>query len=112
MTPELLAALLVLLNTIAGVVATYAARDAQTLRADKRRLQKQGRLSDQYIGDLIRGYDLRGWAPPDPPEGLVVEVLQDKDIHDEPTDDADDQPPARGARRAQRAGTHRFQPTR
>lgn len=84
MSPELIAAIFAGVVALIGAVGTLTARrsqrqseELQALRAENADLRKstgsylrQRRLTDQWIGQVLRAMDLRGVPVPDPPEGL------------------------------------------
>lgn len=81
MSPELVAALFAGLVAVISAVGTVTARRSQRraddLRASQREIRElraQQRLSDQYLGRLMRLMDLRGIPVPNPPEGLFDDV--------------------------------------
>jgi hypothetical protein len=83
-SPELIAAVFAGLVALVGAVSTFTARRSQrqaeeltalreenaALRASNGAYLKQRRLTDQWVGQVLRFMDLSGVPVPDPPEGL------------------------------------------
>lgn len=104
MTPETIAALFGGLVAVIGAVATVAAkrserlsREVRELRREVRELRIQQRLSDRYIGRLLRQLDLNDLPVPRPPEGLFDDL--------DPDPDSDESPALRRTGRHERAAT-------
>jgi len=80
-SPELVAAifagLVALISAVGAVTARRSQRRSDDLRAvtaENRDLRAQQRLSDQYLGRLMRLMDVRGIPIPRPPEGLFDDL--------------------------------------
>lgn len=81
MSPELVAAVFAGLVALISAVGTVTARrsqrrsdDLRAVTAENRELRAQQRLSDQYLGRLMRLMDVRGIPIPRPPEGLFDDL--------------------------------------
>lgn len=77
MSPELIAAVCTGLVAVIGAVSALTARRSQrqseelrALREENAKFRRQQRLTDQWIGRVLRAMDLRGIPVPPPPEGL------------------------------------------
>jgi hypothetical protein len=108
-SPELVAAVFAGLVALISAVGTITARrsqrrsdDLRAVTAENRELRSQQRLSDQYLGRLMRLMDLRGIPIPKPPEGLFDDA---PDIGTPAAADDDEAPALDRAGRRHRADT-------